>query len=209
MWFLAFGVVFALACNVFFAYVPLVENRLVWTNFLAYYFPNQLPLFAMGMVLYFMIEEPNQRSILSVYGFGGFLMVLGVLCWVLLSGFLGVAKPVHLLFGFVFVGFAYYLSQCETHFLFNKILIHIGKVSFSLYICHFAVIYWLHELGLENFVGNESSWRSAANLLIRFAVVLPVSVGIATVLYYYFEIPAQKLGNRFITKMNFKPSTVI
>ncbi len=60
----------------------------------------------------------------------------------------------------------------------------LGRVSYSLYLCHFPILVVLTHL--------PAQWLPAWSAV---ALVIPVSIGVATVLYVTVEAPAARLGH--------------
>jgi peptidoglycan/LPS O-acetylase OafA/YrhL len=69
---------------------------------------------------------------------------------------------------------------------------YVGLVSYSVYLWHTPVIYWLQERGLYN--------DSPAGLLVSCALVLVLTLGLSTATYFAVERPALRLKARAQTK---------
>ena len=121
-----------------------IEDKNLWEDYLYLFFPNQLPVFAAGIVLYFIIIRKEKPSINSLLGF-----------WVLIfsSLIIGIEYffPLHILFAFAFCLLSYILSQHAYKLFVNPIINYIGKISFSLYLVHFAVLFWLDFFELTHY----------------------------------------------------------
>lgn len=169
----------------------LIEDKSILNEFIFMYFPNQLPVFALGIVLYFMlIEKENWKNI----SFTSFLLLLVMVTVDLFWGG-SVFFPDHILFGLGFFLLAYFLSKFPLKLLNNEIVRHIGKISFSMYLMHFAVLYWMYHFGFIDFAEN-----GILNYFIRYSIVIGISILISSLTYQWIELMFQKIGNKLISK---------
>jgi peptidoglycan/LPS O-acetylase OafA/YrhL len=173
---------------------PLADDWL-WREFLFYYLPNQLPVFALGIILFHLLygdaEEPKAWVVLAL---GASLLVR------LLSG-TGVLFPDHVLFGCAFLAAAWALARWPTRAIVNPVISHIGKVSFSMYLVHFAVLHGMQHFGLVDFLEVQGTASALLNFVLRYALVVAASVAVSTALYHALEVPMQQLGKRLIKRL--------
>lgn len=80
----------------------------------------------------------------------------------------------------------------------NKALEFIGKISFSAYFVHFAILFWMDHLNFVDFFNTNTHSNALINLSIRFLITTSVVVVISTFLYYYIELPFIKIGKKLI-----------
>lgn len=156
-------------------------------NFLYWYFPNQLPIFGLGILAFFIAhqyEPVNNRNWLLIA------------CMVFLYCYL--EAPYHFVYCLVFVIVLLVLSRREIRWIVNPVTAYIGRISFSIYLIHFAVFYWLGKLEALDVIGTTGLASSMVNFAFRYMVVLFSSIAIAHFTYKYLEIRFQKLGKRFI-----------
>ena len=83
--------------------------------------------------------------------------------------------------------------------LVNRIINYIGTVSFSMYIIHFAVLYWLNYFHSIDFVNNQF-----INFGIKFFTVTGATVLISSITYYLIEVPFQSIGKKIIISLEKK-----
>ncbi|ULG74961.1 acyltransferase [Macrococcus brunensis] len=164
-----------------------------------YWFPNQLPVFCMGILLYFIVEWSEQhlkwrRSALKV------LMVMTISIVMVLSTFRFTGYWLyfnHYLYGLLFSFFAFQLSQYQSRLLVNKFLVFLGKISFSVYLIHFFFI----EIAMT--VLRYLHVYRADSMLQYLGVLLTVSVlSIMTAAwsYRYIELPGIRFGRKLSSK---------
>jgi len=170
----------------------LISSARLWNEYMFFYFPNQLPIFALGILMYFLIYERQSGNQLS----GRSLLILFGMILLQLATGKDFLFPKHVLFGIAFLILGYALSLYQPKIIVNQVIKYIGKISFSMYFVHFAVLYWLTKL---NFI--DYSVHSIRNYCIRYAIVLFITITIASVFYQLVEVPFQKLGKKLIERL--------
>lgn len=75
---------------------------------------------------------------------------------------------------------------------------HIGKISFSMYITHFAVMNCIEEIGLIPHITTNPLY----DYILWYLLVLVITIGLSTITYYFIEQPFQKIGRHIITHYN-------
>ncbi len=176
----------------------LLTTNIYWDkmNFLYYYLPNQMPVFALGIMVNFLIVEKDKtikNSTLVLTLFAGLFF-----CYIQIG--------VHILFSLAFFLLLYILSKKEYKILVNPITIYIGKISYSMYITHFGIIYFLNRIGFVNYIIVDSPWSSVLNYIIRFAFLLILTIGLSTITFKIIEVPFQNIGASIIKKIGLKKS---
>ncbi len=178
-----------------FSKYQLISDNELWTNYLFLYFPNQLPVFALGMMFYFMVME--SESITSISGKS--LLLFSIL----LLGQLVLGQQVifrnHIFFGMGFLVLGLALSRFRFVLIVNPIIKFIGTISFSMYLVHFAVLNWLTYF---NFIDYFNS--AIGNYITRYFIVSILTIAISTVLYKCVELPFQGLSKKIISKLERK-----
>ena len=101
----------------------------------------------------------------------------------------------HVIFGLAFLVLAYGLSIYRFKLIVNPVINYIGKVSYSMYLVHIAVLFWLNNYNLVDYWNNGT-----LNFLTRFLVVLLFTTLISTLTYNIIEVPFQKAGNKIINR---------
>jgi peptidoglycan/LPS O-acetylase OafA/YrhL len=161
--------------------------------FLTFYLPNQLPIFSLGIIFYFIAEKGEfklsfikQSTLLSLIGV---LMVLLVFeSKILIDNIIS--------FGIMFLILAIYMSRTKG-FLLNKGLCQIGKYSFSIYLLHFAVIAFLENTSIYNIhLGGIFSF------LLQYVFVAICAIVVSAITYNLIELKGQALGRKIINKIS-------
>ena len=124
-----------------------VEQR---ANFLYFWPPNQLAIFAIGITLYHSLKNAHIRAAIinSKVTTGWATILLLFVCFGL--SFIGQQKffdwndwtpPTHIVISMAFMLWALILlTRSENRIVANPAIISLGKVSFSAYIWHFAIL---------------------------------------------------------------------
>ncbi|MBI3232673.1 MAG: acyltransferase [Bacteroidetes bacterium] len=172
---------------------PQIAFERLWDEFLFFYFPSQLPIFSLGILMYFVIKDNGFQNISGLN-----LLLFSFLILIQTATEIYFLLPIHLMFGIGFFILGIALSRYQPKLIVNKIINHIGKVSFSLYLVHFATLHWMEIFGFVDFLSPINLTSNLANYFIRLIVCLAISVGISTLLYNILEIPFQNLGKKLI-----------
>lgn len=176
---------------------PLIPEADLWESYLYFFLPSQLPVFALGIVFYFLVEQEMPKRIPSLE-LGGITLLL-LAQWGSGTFFL---LPHHFEMAFGFLLMALLLRRMTWDHLPGRVLRHIGKVSFSLYITHWAVLYWMSKAGWIIVPVDQGLAFAALGYLWRFALVLTLATLLSTLTYRLVEQPGIRLGERLIQRLN-------
>jgi peptidoglycan/LPS O-acetylase OafA/YrhL len=166
-----------------------VNSEFLWNEYLFFYLPNQLPVFALGILAYYMIIAKDTLSGVSMKA----LLVFSLCVLAQLASGINMFFANHILFGAGFLLLAVALSRYASKLFVNPLFIYLGKISYSVYLVHPLVLVLLAHLGFIDYADN-----GIINYLLRYLVVIAVSSAIATLSYSIVEKPFQKLGRKLI-----------
>jgi peptidoglycan/LPS O-acetylase OafA/YrhL len=172
----------------------LASDRL-WEHFLNFYYPSQIPVFALGILLYYIIKEGYKITVSPLLTFIASLLLIAHLAGLHLL-------PNHFLFGTGFLLLAIALSKHEYKCVVNPFVVYVGKVSYSLYLIHFAVLFWMDKLGLVNFLDIEAASGALINYGLRFIILIIFSTAIASVFFRIVELPMMRIGKVIISRID-------
>jgi peptidoglycan/LPS O-acetylase OafA/YrhL len=176
-------------------------------NFLYFWFPNQMSVFALGMCLYFMLQRapgrlsvwslyPNATAILTVAAVVG-VAFLGAPQWLSLNT---ARPPAFVLVSIALALFILALAHVRQGPLVNRGIALLGRVSFSAYLLHVAVLKVLEDQVSLRALFNLTGWLAIpAYGLTLICIVLLVLAG-AWCLYRAVELPMIDLGKALIRK---------
>lgn len=182
--------------RVFLFVFHIVGSDLVGSRFLGYYLPSQLPVFALGILMYFIIKENYQIKIKSFP-----ILLTSLLLIVNYSGF-PYLLPDYFIFGIAFLLLAIALSKYEYKPIVNPVLKYIGQISYSMYLVHFAVLFWLNKYNFLDYIKVSNEYTALFNYALRLIIVIIISVLIASIFYKAVELPMQAVGKRLINRIN-------
>jgi peptidoglycan/LPS O-acetylase OafA/YrhL len=190
------AIVLRMALQSFFHQFPLIAFDRLWDEYLFFYPPNQLPVFACGIILYFLVYTPRAKwRVQPIVVFTFAIMLL-----VQLGTHTRFVFPVHIQFGMAFIILGYALSLKEFYVLVNPITIYFGKISYSMYMVHFAILYGLTRFDYVDWVPTNTVALSIINYGLRFACLVSLTVLISTIFYRWIEVPFRNMGRRIIQR---------
>ncbi len=166
-------------------------------NFKFFWIFGALPVFACGILLYHLQRatrtQPDRRA--GWVCLGG-AAALGVILFrqmppLLPPPFLAVAG-----YGLAFMLFGLGLHHLQPRLLLNPVAVFFGKISYSLYFVHFAVLQYFYQW-----------WRPGLPVPgplatpLAFALVLVTAGALAWVTWRCIELPGIALGRRLIARL--------
>jgi peptidoglycan/LPS O-acetylase OafA/YrhL len=188
-------------------------------NFLYFWLPNQMSVFALGTVLFFLIRRVDQpdfgkfRHFLSKHGnvlpFVA-MVAFAALAYVNLPQRIGLISPYIPMFLAVcvpFMAFVLTLSAAPDSLFINPFVAAMGKVSFSAYLLHFAVLRLLPGTFPEVFQVHTTGYRSILAYAVCGAVVVPITYAASWCTYRLIEQPMMNAAKSIIH--SYKTPTVV
>lgn len=191
--FLIFTLVLNALLRFYFLKYPLIGDLQLWQDFLFFYIFSQLPVFTLGLFFYFLVIENQNLKDISPKS-------LFVFCFLICFS---ICKPIfkifddHIIFSIGFLFLAYALSRSDFKVLNNAVVRYIGEISFSMYLVHFAVLYWLTYFGTADYFG-----KGLTDYVIRFMITLGISSIFSILFYRCIEVPFQDIGKKLIKKLS-------
>lgn len=194
--FLLAALVARLTLEVLLSKIPLIPDAQLWGKYLKLYLPNQMPVFALGILMFFLVSEEHgegDRAAIRPLA----LVIFAVL---LIAQFaLGIqALPPHVVCGMAFVVLGIALGRREFAVLVNPVFVYLGRVSYSMYLVHFAILHWLATFGGGDYLPVTDSSSAMINYLIRLCILIPTTVAAATMFYWLVEQPTQRIGRKLV-----------
>ena len=175
---------------------PVDSNVKINNDYLYWYLPNQLPCFAIGILFYFILEDVKLeiKNTMVI----GLLVLLGSILCIVDQLFIGLNFfSWDFLFSLGFFVLAIGLSNNKIPFLVNKFSIVCGKYSYSMYIIHFIVLFWIDELGINfYFIHNSTIFH----FVVYYLIVIAITTLLSMITYKVIEVPTQLLGKKIINK---------
>jgi peptidoglycan/LPS O-acetylase OafA/YrhL len=178
-------------------------------NYLYFWFLNQAPIFILGAATFFIIraieDHPEHPLAQRVRRDSGALIAAGVALELVIAlapirfahqFLLAPAIPQHFAASIGFVVLIIGLSQARRSLALNNLAARFGRISFSGYLLHFAVLRWMLEAHPALFHTQASGWTAIAAFLIGLTAVAIVTLFAASVTYAGVEEPFMRLAKR-------------
>jgi len=175
----------------------------VITMFINLWFPSQLPFFFLGFAVFFIFKRyTNNDSIPKVLSILFYLATISFFVLSLLHPMIKIDR--FLLFGILI--FLFVIGALgEKKLITKKPLCYIGKISFSCYIIHFAVIELLLKI-INHLFPPFYSIMPTCQFLLFFIATLVLTIFISSFTYRYIEIPGMKIGRMIIATLSNNPN---
>jgi peptidoglycan/LPS O-acetylase OafA/YrhL len=159
-------------------------------EFAGFWFPNQLPVFLSGIGLYLIIAEKRSlwRSILPY--------LPGVILLALLDRFYHPMRmtPIDGVIGTICVVL---VARLSPRILVNRFTAHLGKVSFSAYLCHPLILAFLKTI----LIRMNGLTNPAIIFPMLYGITLICVLAVSTMMWKLIERPGQNLGKRIIAHL--------
>ena len=157
-------------------------------NFCSFNFINQFPMFCLGIIAYFVVRDGLEGLKTKDYLVLAFLFLFS--CYFQL--------PYYMIYSLFFFFLLIGLSKGVFVFIVNPATMFIGKIGFSIYLIHFAVIYWASQVVNLRTIDFSNAIISYLAYLFYYFIILSLTSFIAYFSYKYIEIPSQKQGRKII-----------
>jgi peptidoglycan/LPS O-acetylase OafA/YrhL len=151
---------------------------------------NYFPLFIAGIIFY-------RIKFYKISLSRAILLLLCFITQVLLFEHAGISPVVMTQFQYAIIVFVYFIifllySYGYLHFIINNVALFLGKISYSLYLIHQYITYYL----LIPLLTHSKHFHLNPNIVV-FCIALPLVVVLAALINKYVEIPAMRyLRNR-------------
>jgi len=175
-------------------------------NFLYFWFPTQACVFALGGILFHAIRMAGGRGLNRVReriaAHENVLILCSILTFIAASR-LSLAHwmtleppyvPLLLPLSMSLMAFVFLLSQYRGKFWVNPVIASMGKVSFSAYLAHFAVVRWMEVLAPTVF--QTTKYAAILAFCGAWVVAVLATYMIAWCSYQLVEQPMINLGRR-------------
>lgn len=166
--------------------------NVVYKVFSTLNFVHQFPVFLIGITAYHLIREEQfeiERRPFLVAAVSLFPVIV-ILTAYHRSGLRYAEFGFHSAFAIAFAGFAIWLARDSAHPIVNRYIVWIGKISFSGYLWHLALISVLPA----NF-----RWLSPLlNFALFYALLTAATLALSYLTYRFIEMPMVRFGNRLL-----------
>jgi peptidoglycan/LPS O-acetylase OafA/YrhL len=77
---------------------------------------------------------------------------------------------------------------------------YLGKISFSLYLTHPTIVYYLGKFGVYSAISNSIAFSNLAAFLASFAVTMLIVAGVSSLTYRWIEVLGMQLGKKVLNR---------
>lgn len=180
-------------------------------NFLYFWLPNQLVVFSLGFLVYFVVQSKNEyclavKKLAISHAFS--ILIIGILLFLVLTQLGGnhyfvktfPYLPMHFLISIIFSIILVSLLSCSSpsKLVVNSFTVAFGKISFSAYVLHFGV---LDLIKMNENLGFKTTGFEA--IFYFLCVILPITLigtfALSSITYRIIELPFINLGRK-VTK---------
>jgi peptidoglycan/LPS O-acetylase OafA/YrhL len=169
-----------------------IPDRSLWQNFLSFCLPGQLPVFACGIILYFMVTTEIKDWKINP----NYLLFVAILLLLRLATGSVLFLPDYVTFAILFAILGYALSKNEVLLFVNPVTIYVGRISYSMYILHFAVLHWMTQWKVTELIKANTRYTDILNYGVRFVILLILTAIVSTISYHLIEVPFQRIGKK-------------
>jgi peptidoglycan/LPS O-acetylase OafA/YrhL len=104
--------------------------------------------------------------------------------------------PDYVTFAILFAILGYALSKNEVLLFVNPVTIYVGRISYSMYILHFAVLHWMTQWKVTELIKANTRYTDILNYGVRFVILLILTAIVSTISYHLIEVPFQRIGKK-------------
>jgi peptidoglycan/LPS O-acetylase OafA/YrhL len=190
--------------------LPQFQSNPLLQDYLYYYIPYQLPVFGCGIVAYFVVIRHNRRlNPLALCSLVAALLLLVLSKTLGRSAFPNLPHTIHLLASIGFTLLIILLSRGnKSGLLVNRFTRYMGTISYSAYLTHFGVLYWMDRVMPRQLVSVHNVTSNILNFQLKFLLVVVVTVLVSTLTYRFIEVPTQQVGRWILRKPAPAPTPV-
>ena len=210
------GSIFFLVLSLFVAgqsYLDFSAAKELNPHFSYHGFLTYLPCFAFGILFYHLFIFLRQRTATSAHYVrvlwawtlvtaGAGLLVFIILCSPLYLYFWKFGLRViwdalwSIPFGLICVGLALH----PIGLLSNRVTSYLGKISFSLYLTHPTIVYYLGKLGMYVAIYQAVVFSKLIAFFASLAVTMLIVAGVSSLTYRLIEAPGMQLGKKLLNR---------
>jgi peptidoglycan/LPS O-acetylase OafA/YrhL len=168
---------------------PLIEQDGLWKGFYYFNFLAQLPIFILGILIYLII---NQKGRFTEW-INDIQIPIILFAFYLISNLLFSHIQNHVLIAFSMFIVVLTFTSKENKLFINKVTCFLGKISYSMYLTHFPVLFIMWKLNLIDVFKGQ-----ILNFGLRFFILIVLTSLFSYITYRLIELPGVNLGKKII-----------
>jgi peptidoglycan/LPS O-acetylase OafA/YrhL len=169
-----------------------IPERSLLQNYLYFFLPGQLPVFSCGIILYFMVTTPVKEWNINP----NYILFVSMLLLLRLATTSVLFLPDYITLAILFAILGFALSKNEALLFVNPFTRYVGKISYSMYLVHFAVLHWMVQLKVVEPIKTNTPYKDILNYGVRFVILLILTAIVSTIFYHLIEVPFQRMGKK-------------
>ncbi|MVM36266.1 acyltransferase family protein [Spirosoma sp. HMF4905] len=188
--------------------IPAVQSNELLKQYLFFYLPYQLPVFGCGIIAYYVVLKKEKRvSPFTVCLAVSAISLIVVSKTISKAYLLNLPHTLHFWGSIGFIGLIIGLANFPVRLLVNPITRYIGKISYSAYLTHFGVLFWLDKLLPQQVIPVNSTSTNMINFNLKFILVVCLTILISTITYAFIEERGQGFAKRLL--LGKRPSWIV
>lgn len=189
---------FFLSSLLFSILLPNIISRTIgsqYTDVLFHSLLLQMPYFALGIILYFIYFESKKLKILKPD-----IVIIILILLISLSIYIFKYLDLNLVNVLAILMIVIYCMFYPAKLFNNVITRYIGRVSYSIYLLHFLVLFVIQKINL--FPTVDSLILNILIFVLRYIIATVISVLLSTITINTIEKPGQNIGKKIISNLN-------
>ncbi|MBD2700706.1 acyltransferase [Spirosoma sp. BT702] len=183
--------------NIILAKTQLLVGDLPRETFAQFWLPNQLPAFASGIVLYFLITTPKPEWNVNPLIFA----IAALAIFIDLASEKKLLYSEFTIYSLSLIAIVYLIAQRNYKIVINSATQMIGKINYGIYLFHYPVLGLMLKFDIVKKIESFFYYSSALGYIFSFSLFLVLNIIFSYALHHIIEIPFQKLGSRIIKKL--------
>jgi peptidoglycan/LPS O-acetylase OafA/YrhL len=177
------------------------------SNFLYFWFPNQMCVFALGLCLFFLLQwDRGRRSLLAAYP--NVIAALSVVivastAFIVMPQWLNLWRPLpptFLLVTLALMAFVLALARSRPGFFLNAPAALLGRVSFSAYLLHAALLKIISDQPFLRSYFQTRGWLAIVAFAFALICIVLVIMAASWCTYRLVEMPMIGVGKALIRR---------
>ncbi len=169
-------------------------SLIIWNSFAPYIFPFSIPVFGIGICYFFIIFKKDTQIKSNT------LIALSIFSLLTLIYEVRFLYTYFIVFLFGLIALA--LSKNYNKLIENKIIMYFGKISFSMYMVHFAIIEGIEYFGILKQFSIDNTISLVIYFLVKFILTVILTSILSTITFLTIEVYAQDLGKKVVKYIN-------
>ena len=155
-------------------------------------FVNQLPVFMLGILMYYIASQQkihlNKWTLILLIAVAPFYLYFSD------ENVFDCLKASIILFLFALL-----ICKKQYKIIVNPFFSQVGKISFSMYLIHFGVLYWMDRLDFVDFIPCTNKLLSIINYFVRYGIMFIITGALSYFSHLYLEKFFIKKGKKATT----------